>query len=115
MLFHPQKARDLWIIGDKVKLYADLLEQSVVKYPIEVSYDKIVEDKEEFIQFEKNEPLFDELKYFCKCIDDKELCKEHIESAEKEYLFTKICEICLKSAQLEQELDVEAELKKNGL
>ena len=53
-------------------------------------------------------------KYFCTAISDKDLRKTHMESAEKEYLFTKICEICLKSAQLDQELDVELELKKNG-
>ena len=40
--------------------------------------------------------------------------ENHFESAEKEYLFTRICEICLKSAELDQELDVEKELKKNG-
>ena len=112
--FHPQKARDLWIIGDKIKMYADLLEQTVIRYPIEVNYESVNEGDEEFIKVENNEPLEDELKYFCRAISDKDLQKKHKDSAEKEYLFTKICEICLKSAELDQELDVEAELKKNG-
>ncbi len=110
--FHPEKARDLWIIGEKTKLYADLLEQSIRLYPIQVKQDEVIEGDEEFVQIEKNEPLFDELKYFCAAISDNELKKNHMESAEKEYLFTKICEICLKSAELDQELDVEKELKK---
>ncbi|HIJ98752.1 TPA: Gfo/Idh/MocA family oxidoreductase [archaeon] len=112
--FHPQKARDLWIIGERTKIYADLLEQTLISYPIEIKQDEVIERDEKFIEVEKNEPLFDELKYFCAAISDKNLQKNHAQSAEKEYLFTKICEICLKSAQLDQELDVEAELKKNG-
>ncbi len=112
--FHPEKARELWIIGEKVKLYADLFEQTIRSYPIQVKQDEVIEHDEEFIQVEKNEPLFDELKYFCAAVSDKNLQKNHAQSAEKEYLFTKICEICLKSAELDQELDVEAELKKKG-
>ncbi len=112
--FHPEKARDLWIIGEKVKVYADLLEQIIRLYPIQVKQDEVIEHDEEFVQVQKNEPLFDELKYFCECISDTEKCKAQIGGAEKEYLFTKICEICLKSAELDQELDVGKELKKNG-
>ncbi|HIJ97901.1 TPA: Gfo/Idh/MocA family oxidoreductase [archaeon] len=111
--FHPQKARDLWIIGEKVKVYADLLEQSLIRYPIEVSYDGVDEEDEEFIKIQKNEPLTDELEYFCNAIQNPELKNSHLQSAEKEYLFTKICEICLKSAESDQELDVEEELKKS--
>ena len=112
--FHPQKARDLWIIGEKVKIYADLLEQSLIRYPIEVSYEGVDEEDEEFIKVQKNEPLSDELEYFCSAIQNPEMKNNHLQGAEKEYLFTKICEMCLKSAELDQELDVEAELKKNG-
>ncbi len=110
--FHPQKARDLWIIGEKVKVYADLLEQSIIRHPIEISYEIVDEEDEEFIQVQKNEPLTDELEYFCNAISNPELKNNHLESAEKEYLFTKICEICLKSAELDQELDIESELSK---
>lgn len=112
--FHPQKARDLWIIGEKVKVYADLLEQSLIKYPIEVAYEGITEGDEEFIKVQKNEPLTDELGYFCSAIANPELKNNHLQSAEREYLFTKICEVCLKSAELDQELDVEAELNKSN-
>ncbi len=112
--FHPQKARDLWIIGEKAKIYADLLGQKITKYPIEIKADSVNADDSAEVDVEKNEPLTEELKYFCRAISSPEIQKLHSESAEKEYLFTKICEICLKSAQIDQELDVEEELKKNN-
>jgi len=101
---HPIKARDMWIIADKEKIYLDYFNQRLIRYPIKVSYEKI--DRGEPIE-EKivpNEPLKDELKYFIKTVEKGET-EDNL--GKENYYTTKICELCLESANLGKELMVE--------
>ncbi len=92
--FHPHKKRDMWVIGSKEKIYVDFLEQVMVKYPIRVGKDSVVSEREVHVEIRKNEPLKDELKYFCGCAS-----AGRQDGAEAEYMITKVCEACLKSAE----------------
>lgn len=102
--FHPEKKRDMWIIGSKAKLYVDLFEQIVIKYPIEISLDKTTHGNEINLEVRKNEPLNDELTYFYRLVRDKNLPNL---GAEDEYVTTKVCELCLKSAEQGKELEID--------
>ncbi|MBW2975225.1 Gfo/Idh/MocA family oxidoreductase [Candidatus Woesearchaeota archaeon] len=101
--FHPLKRREMWVIGSKEKIFADLFEQIVIKYPIEVSYDKVMHKKEVNLEVRKNEPLKDELKNFIETISDKNVNN----SASEEYETTQICKLCLKSANSGEEIRYE--------
>lgn len=109
--FHPEKKRDMWIIGSKAKLYVDLFEQIVLRYPIEISIDKTTGGKETNLEVRKNEPLFEELKYFYRLLKNNHLPNL---SAEDEYVTTKICELCLKSAEEGKELKIESVSKNSS-
>jgi len=98
---HPLKKRDLWIIGSKAKIYADLFEQILIKYPIEITNEKITSKPEINLEVNKNEPLKDELTAFCKCINNK---KERTFKGGEEILTTKICELALQSAKTGKEM-----------
>jgi len=91
---HPLKKRDLWIIGSKKKIYVDLLEQMMTVYPIEVSYDGNKTEPEQSIEIHKNEPLKDELSDFIQKIEKKDFSNNG-----DVYNTTKLCELCLKSAE----------------
>jgi len=98
---HPLKKRDMWIIGSKQKVYSDFLGQMMTVYPLEVSYDGIKADKQFNVEIRKNEPLKAELKQFCKDVGNGKAMNAH-----DEHVITKICELCLQSAEKEKELDV---------
>lgn len=95
---HPVKARDLWIIGENYKLYIDLFEQIVVKHPIKISYDGNKYKKDINLEIRKNEPLKDELYYFCNSITNNHFKVEDFLD-EQAFISTKICEKCLESAE----------------
>ena len=99
---HPLKKRDLWVIGSKKKIYVDLLEQMMTIYPIEVAYEgnKIEPDQE--IEIHKNEPLEHELASFVKAVESKDFANGNYD-----YGTTKLCELCLKSAEQGVELSNE--------
>jgi UDP-N-acetylglucosamine 3-dehydrogenase len=99
---HPLKKRDMWVISSKEKIYVDFLEQIIVRYPLSISYERVTAEKEINEEFPKNEPLKDELKYFIECV--REGKKPDVDS--EEYLTTKICELCLKSAKVGAEIPV---------
>jgi len=101
--FHPLKKRDMWIIGSRFKLYVDLLEQTITKYPIEISVDKTKSGKPIEMPLEKNEPLKDELKAFCNCIENK----SYNFKGNEEIMTTKICEKALESAKQKKELMID--------
>ena len=108
--FHPLKVRDMWIIGEKEKVYADLLEQIIQKHPIEITHDKIESKSKINLEIHKNEPLKEELKHFCTMVDNHKF-NLHINDNQKPldeeaYITTKICELCIKSAQEGRELEV---------
>jgi UDP-N-acetylglucosamine 3-dehydrogenase len=103
---HPEKARDLWIIAEHEKIYIDYFSQKIVRYPLKVSYDK-VERKEPFEEeVAANEPLKDELQYFVTLVDAKEIHPEMNKGRENNYT-TRVCELCLKSAETGTEMLVE--------
>jgi predicted dehydrogenase len=103
---HPEKKRDMWIIGSNEKVYIDFLKQEIVRYPIKVSYEEIIRKKEIKEDIIPNEPLKDELIYFCNCITEKDSTEfEKIENIGKEEIYsTKICTSCLKSAETGEEI-----------
>ena len=92
---HPLKQRDIWVIGSKAKVYADLFEQILIKYPITITENKSEKLPELNLEINKNEPLKEELKAFCEAIKNKSY--NNFEGQE-EILTTKICELALKSA-----------------
>jgi UDP-N-acetylglucosamine 3-dehydrogenase len=90
---HPLKKRDMWIIGSKKKAYVDLLEQIITIYPIEVSYDGNKIESAQELEIHKNEPLKDELIAFVEKVESKDF------ASSDSYNTTKLCELCLKSAE----------------
>jgi predicted dehydrogenase len=99
--FHPLKKRDMWIIGSKEKIYADLLEQMLVRYPIRLEGGNVVSEKEINVEIRKNEPLKEELSNFCRNVE-----RGKVDGAEREYDITKICEKCLESAKSGKEIEL---------
>jgi len=97
---HPLKRRDMWIIGSKGKIYADFFEQIIRLYPIEITPDEVRVGKETNIEVRKNEPLKDELRSFCASI------KNNGHYPYDEYLITKVCELCLESAEAGKEMEL---------
>lgn len=102
---HPEKARDMWIIAEKEKLYVDYFNQYIVRYPLKVSYDTVerMEPIKETPQ--KNEPLKDELKYFIELVGDKHDFKKNL--GRENYYTTRLCELSLESATTGKEMVVE--------
>lgn len=103
---HPEKKRDMWIIGSKEKVYIDFLKQELIRYPINISYEGVVRKGEIREEIVPSEPLKEELEYFCNCVKDKNSSEfEKIENIGKEEIYsTKICELCLKSAESGKEV-----------
>ncbi len=100
--FHPEKARDIWIIGSKKKIYADLFEQIVTIFPIEISYEKTIVQPEIKLEIHKNEPLKEELLAFIKTIEGR----NGNFNVSEELLTTKICEYAFLSAKSGKELEL---------
>ena len=103
---HPEKKRDIWIIAEKEKIYVDYFNQKVIRYPLNVTYEK-VERTEPFEEnISANEPLKDELKYFVELIDEKD--QNGIVDAEnigrEEYYTTRACELSIESAETGKEM-----------
>jgi len=102
---HPEKARDIWVIAENEKVYVDYFNQRIIRYPIKVSYERIEKTEPFEEKITPNEPLKEELKYFVELIDRKD--KNLEENLGKEnYYTTRICELCLKSANTGRELKV---------
>jgi len=98
---HPLKKRDMWIIGSKEKLYLDFLDQVIERHPLLVTEDK-TERKETFRDPEvaKNQPLYEELKYFVHLCNKKNMGEEVNQNLSAEnVLTTKMCLLGIKSAQ----------------
>jgi len=98
---HPLKKRDMWIIGSKEKLYLDFLDQVLERYPLIVTEDK-TERKETFRDPEvgKNQPLYEELKYFVHLCNKKNMGEEvSFNLSAENVLTTKMCVLAIRSAQ----------------
>jgi UDP-N-acetylglucosamine 3-dehydrogenase len=102
--FHPLKKRNMWIIGSDEKIYADLFEQIIIRYPIKIDNDKTVADKEINVEVHKNEPLKTELKDFCKRIEDN-MDGESVDINE-EHVTIELCEKCIESAKIGNVVEV---------
>jgi UDP-N-acetylglucosamine 3-dehydrogenase len=100
--FHPLKKRDLWVIGSKKKVYSDLFEQIIKVYPLEIAYDKVPEVREENVEINKNEPLKEELKSFCKMVKEN----RKPDNGEEECEIIRIMDACLRSSSLGKEVQV---------
>jgi UDP-N-acetylglucosamine 3-dehydrogenase len=100
--FHPLKKRDMWVIASDAKIYADFLEQKLIKYPIK-SQAKANPAKGIELPIKKNEPLKEELKAFCGSIKNG---SENFDG-EEELMTTRICELALESAESNKELKID--------
>ncbi len=103
---HPEKARDLWVVGAQETVYVDYFDQKVRRFPLRVSYET-VDRKEPFDEpIAVNEPLKEELKYFVDFLGKKNI---HLEDniGKENFFTTRICELCLKSAETGKEMKVQ--------
>jgi UDP-N-acetylglucosamine 3-dehydrogenase len=105
---HPLKIRELWVIGEKEKLHLDLLDQTLIRYPIEVSEEgTIVKESFRDSKIEKTSPLFEELSHFCNVCNGK-LNGTEIQNQSVEDLFTtKLCLLALISANENKIINLE--------
>ena len=96
---HPEKARDLWIVGEKETLYVDYFDQKILRYPLRVTYDAIERKDQVVDPVVSNEPLKDELQYFVDVIS-----KPHIDTqgnqGRENYYTTLTAELALQSAAI---------------
>lgn len=103
---HPGKKRDIWIIAEKEKIYVDYFNQKVIRYPLNVTYEKVERNEPFEENISANEPLKDELKYFVELIDEKD--RNGIADAEnigrEEYYTTRACELSIESAETGKEM-----------
>ena len=89
------------IIGSKEKVYLDFLDQVIERHPLIVSEDK-TERKETFRDPEvgKNQPLYEELKYFVHLCNKKSIGEDvSINLSAENVLTTKMCILAIQSAQ----------------
>jgi UDP-N-acetylglucosamine 3-dehydrogenase len=93
---HPLKKRDMWIIGSKKKIYADLLDQRIEVHDIEITLEKSVNFGSKSIDIDKNEPLADELGHFVECIKKG---NEPKNSGKEGAFVTRVCEAALESSK----------------
>lgn len=98
---HPEKKRDLWIIAGKEKIYADLLAQTVTRYPTVVSEERV--DALPAIQetIANKEPLREELHHFVEQVTahgSQKHQKKFDNLSREEYDTTRICALALQSA-----------------
>lgn len=103
---HPEKKRDIWIIAEKEKIYVDYFNQKVIRYPLNVTYEKVERNEPFEENISANEPLKDELKYFVELIDEKD--RNGIADVEnigrEEYYTTRACELSIESAETGKEM-----------
>ena len=85
-------------------MYIDFFNQKMIRYPIKVSYERIERKEPIEENINRNEPLKEELKYFITLIE-KGGVKENL--GRENYYTTRVCELCLKSANSGKELIVE--------
>ena len=103
---HPEKKRDMWIIAEKEKLYVDFFDQKIVRYPLIVSYERVDHGESFEEKLDKNEPLKDELKYFVDFVGSGDFDLDG-NIGREDYYTTRICELCLESAEKGKEVVVE--------
>jgi len=105
---HPWKKRDMWIIGEKDKIYADFFEQKIVRNPFIITEDGVQGKKNVDVEIIKNEPLKEELVHYVSCVAKHKQGNllEEDNVGKEEYYTTKICELALQSASFRRDLNV---------
>ncbi len=105
---HPLKSRDMWIIAEKHKIYADFLNQEIKVFPIEVSYRGVKKGEPWNVPVMKAEPLAEELRHFIICVANHRNGEYAgiINIGREEYYTSRICELALLSAAVQRDLDV---------
>lgn len=103
---HPEKKRDMWVIAEKEKLYVDYFTQTITRYPLTVSYEKVERAEPMQEPLVPNEPLKDELEYFINLVqraqtsDVATLSNKGAEDPST----TRACELSIKSAEMGKEM-----------
>lgn len=95
---HPEKKRDLWIIAGKEKIYADLLEQKITRYPLTVSEERVEALPPIHETIEKKEPLREQLRYFIEMLGNNRHQNGVDNISKEEYDTVRLCELALTSA-----------------
>lgn len=100
---HPEKARDIWVVGEKETIYIDFFSQKLKRFPLKVTYDSV--ERNDIIEekINANEPLKDELKYFIDLVNKESIDLDNNVGKEN-YYTTRICELSLDSAKKKKEL-----------
>ncbi|MFC2067627.1 Gfo/Idh/MocA family protein [Chloroflexota bacterium] len=99
--FHPLKKRDAWIMASQQTMHVDFLEQSIRRYPIEISLDKVVKGEVFDVEIDRKEPLREEISHFIQCIESG---KKPINDGESGWMVTRLCQFALESAEKGKEL-----------
>jgi len=99
----PAEKRDMWVIAGGEKVYAEFLEQEVVRFPLLISEERVVADPEIDEPIVKTEPLLEELRYFVALAENwsGNGSSSDVNLGKEEFYTTKICELALESARLQ--------------
>lgn len=76
-------------------MYVDFIGQSIKKYPLEISFDKVVRGDLVDVEIEEKEPLKEELSHFIECIEKG---KRPINDGAAGCVVTRLCQLALESA-----------------
>ena len=97
---HPEKKRDVWVVAGKEKVYADLLEQRVVRYPLTVSEQLVRSGPAKEEKIIKKEPLYEQFHHFIEHVakSEKRPQRRFTNMSEENHHTLRICELALKSA-----------------
>jgi len=100
---HPLKRRDVWLIAEKNKVHADLLEQRVEVTPIMVGYEGNQVGAKTEARVQKTEPLEAELIHFLDCI---ETGKRPLNDAQAGLDALEVCLACHRAAETGKPVDL---------
>lgn len=107
---HPEKARDMWVIGDTQKLYADFNAQTLKAYNFSLDEKGNISGSTvaEIPEIAKGDPLSEELTYFINSVAnyDSRTYEDIQNIGREEPHTTLICETALQSAIVGRELKV---------
>ncbi len=107
---HPEKARDMWVIADNQKIYADFNAQTmrIYNFSIDAKGNITGSAEPEVPGIPKGDPLREELQYFIESVAnyDPATYEEIRNVGREEPDTTKICELALQSALLGKEVEI---------
>lgn len=107
---HPEKARDMWVITDREKIFADFNKNEMRVYDFSMDAEGTVTGSQEPLRVDvpPGDPLKDELLYFIRAVSEynPETYREIHNIGREEPHTTKICETALQSALSGKELEV---------